>query len=145
MKLVITFENGKLELTVDDGQPTLLTTPPPAAVTTTPAPPAIRPAPAKPFEIPQHFKKTTPVTPIPNSVIRKSELPNCGFCRRRGEPCVRHGGTDSQDVNAKRAAKAVTFEDPWNCEMCRNAQDLCQLHQGLTDEGKVPSRYKASN
>lgn len=35
------------------------------------------------------------------------ELEDCGYCRRRGEPCKRHGGTDSQ---ASQKEKPISWE-----------------------------------
>lgn len=36
----------------------------------------------------------------------------------------------------------LSFKDPWNCAVCRNAGDLCVMHEELTKEGKSLSKYK---
>lgn len=110
---------------------------------------------------------------VVNDVIDK-ELPpvvdpNCAYCKRRGQPCKRHGGKPANPYNTKGprigtfgnqapekimpppsvpipvAAKtdkvSDTFMDPWDCGMCRNAQDLCLMHENMEAKGQNPPRF----
>lgn len=75
----------------------------------------------------------------------------CGFCRRRGEACVKHGGTNSQDKLRRRRGDPdgnldkplpetpPPFADPYNCSMCAQKESLCDMHQRFHDskENKV--------
>jgi hypothetical protein len=39
------------------------------------------------------------------------------------------------------AEQRRNFTDPWNCGMCRNAGDLCTMHESMTRDGKKPPAY----
>lgn len=84
----------------------------------------------------------------------------CLYCVRRGEPCARHGGKkrnsnfrmpsvpkppkpETGAVLAEsdiKDSKTGEFKDPWDCMVCRNASDLCVLHEKMTNAGQVPPR-----
>lgn len=86
--------------------------------------------------------------------------PKCRYCIRRGNACVRHGGessgiytakkhrakvmsqdvapTDREEVEQMMNDKRAYFDDPWDCQMCRNAGDLCDMHERMTKRGKKP-------
>lgn len=73
---------------------------------------------------------------------------DCGFCRRRGEACKKHGGTDSQDKFRRRRGDLdgnldkplppapEPFKDPYNCSMCAQKAALCDIHQRFHDSKK---------
>lgn len=55
-----------------------------------------------------------------------------------------------QNYDAKRHAVPViplstAFDNPWDCDMCLNAQSLCVLHEKMENEGKQPPRYRINN
>ena len=45
---------------------------------------------------------------------------------------------ERRDGTRQEVAKPGEFADPWNCEMCRNAGDLCDMHAKMQAEGKQP-------
>ena len=51
----------------------------------------------------------------------------------------RINGADA--VEAAMAKHRAAFLDPWNCEMCRHAGDLCTLHEGLQKNGQQPPKF----
>jgi len=48
---------------------------------------------------------------------------------------------EAEEVETVMNNQRAAFNDPWDCNMCRNAGDLCVLHQGITDDGKKPPRW----
>lgn len=50
---------------------------------------------------------------------QKKTVENCGYCKKRGSPCVRHGGLDTQNYKGK--AKDMKAEEK-NVEWCTKCQ-----------------------
>ena len=50
--------------------------------------------------------------------------------------------TEEAEMTETLNARRKTFVDPWDCGMCRNAGDLCKLHEGLESEGKKAPKYR---
>lgn len=49
---------------------------------------------------------------------------------------------DKREVKKMLAEKRAVFEDLWDCGMCRNAGDLCAMHEKMEAEGKKPPKYR---
>lgn len=86
MKTRITIENGRITIEHEDEAPIVVNKPTKPVVITPPEP-------------------EQPARQLPNNGNPASREPSCGYCRKRGEPCVRHGGDDSQNYAGKADAR----------------------------------------
>lgn len=80
---------------------------------------------------PRRFKKTCAY----DSVVFYTDAPVRKFCSnacRLAAPGNRSKTTERREV----------FDDPWDCEMCRNAGDLCQMHDTMELNGQKPPKYR---
>lgn len=166
MKITIQVESGKVVLQIDDEEPIAIRPKKRANIPPLPAQRAKRDC----IICGQEFRPSNNRQQIcgrPTCIAQqkkkyKLEHPKetkpaseCGYCRRRGSPCVRHGGSPATFTpaipkppaervpnkvpkQAKRDKQNFGFDDPWDCMMCRNAGALCLMHEKMTADGKVP-------
>ena len=159
MKTVITVENGKITLQIDDQQPVSI------AASKTTQPTAEEPIEVCSYCVKRGApclrhggersgvytaKKHRDNQPYP--ATKSPE--DCGYCRKRGSPCVRHGGSRYRAyfpkdqhpaliqpligrlIPTSSAPASDEFDDRWDCEMCRNAGDFCDMHEKMEADGK---------
>jgi hypothetical protein len=60
---------------------------------------------------PQSPSPRPPISETKRTVLPPAKPRECGFCRRRGEPCVRHGGSKAVPVANQRAPLGHIFTD----------------------------------
>lgn len=91
--------------------------------------------------------KLTPVTVVPKP--SQMQISNDKPSSKRVPMTVAERKARRAEYNRRYRAKLnakdrVTFADPWNCLMCRNAGELCAMHEKLTADGTNPPKYVAS-
>lgn len=50
--------------------------------------------------------------------------------------------SEAKEVTKVMQEKRASFDDPWDCGVCRNAGDVCEMHESMELDGKKPPRYK---
>jgi hypothetical protein len=92
-------------------------------------PVAVAPEPAIKFK-PVNTGSAAPVKPLHD-------------CKQCGKPTSKLFCNDDCRKDYEKVFSTKTFMDPWDCEMCRNANSLCQSHEYMTQEGKNPPNFRA--
>lgn len=54
------------------------------------------------------------------------------------EPIKQRTDEEQAEITAMMDEQRRNFSDPWDCGMCRNAGDLCTMHESMTRDGKKP-------
>ena len=73
--------------------------------------------------------------PVPKRVIKEDDTPWTPTVRLP-EAAPTYGGM---------TMKSYSFDDPWNCQACREANHLCRLHQRMDDDGDRPPTVRATS
>jgi hypothetical protein len=129
VKTIITIEDGKVTVQVDDGDAAVVQGSVTAPIIATPA------ADVKPDEADRPAQPPAPKPPVvetKRTVLSPAPANDCGFCRRRGEPCVRHGGQRAGAGNSKAAEPRVpiAIEPAQDIKVTRS--EVAEARQNIT-------------